>query len=330
MLRRPQCRSARSRIRGEFSRSRRRLAAGGAAIATDRPGGNLGQISQKASAIAGVTAAQLTLIAWALWAPAQSLGANFNPLVYAENVAGSALVGCASSAASGGSCGSGGGRCGERGVRPVTNTVFPERWVQSWSARRRHDRSGHRRRSASVAGGGKFANGAVTGAFGYLVAPGPVSGRGDPMNANDQVAMELCVTGPVGCVAGVGITLGQILFGASGCRCGGNWCICYKSERYGRRRPSILSARPLRQQTNDAESSYGCLNAPALGIFGLSTSLVPNPNYTGQVVRSAAEQDILGAGFTITQTGGDLNHYTIGIPNPVKAAVARTWNGIFK
>lgn len=58
--------------------------------------------------------------------PNKRLGAiNFNPLQYAENVAGSALVGCASSAASGGSCASGAAAAAvSAGLAPVTNSVF--------------------------------------------------------------------------------------------------------------------------------------------------------------------------------------------------------------
>jgi RHS repeat-associated protein len=80
---------------------------------------------------------------------------------YAFNVAGHALVGCASSAASGGKCGPGALAAG------VTSAAGPA--INS-------DRFGVGSLvantvlggAAAVAGGGKFANGAITGAFGYL------------------------------------------------------------------------------------------------------------------------------------------------------------------
>jgi RHS repeat-associated protein len=143
-------------------------AAGGAAIATGLSGGNLGQIL-KAAAIAGATAFAFDVVGSATNAAAgqgfdlsaQHIQPDFDsPGAYAVNVAGHALVGCASSAASGGSCESGalsGGVTaaagplinGQRfGVALVENAVIGG--------------------VASVAGGGKFANGAVTGAFGYL------------------------------------------------------------------------------------------------------------------------------------------------------------------
>ena len=102
-------------------------AAGGAAIATGLSGGNLGQIL-KASAIAGATAPGIQR--WsALMAPAHTPDFGtpaFNPVAHAENVAGSALVGCASSAISGGSCGSGAAAAAvSAGLAPVTNSLFP-------------------------------------------------------------------------------------------------------------------------------------------------------------------------------------------------------------
>ena len=167
-------------------------AATGAALVTGLSGGNLGQIL-KAGAIAGVTAfafAGLNSVD-----PVQAFSSpNFNPVGYAENVAGGALVGCASSAASGGSCGSGAAAGAvSAGFAPLTATLFPNAsgdlgqriggtFVQATAGG-----------LASVAGGGKFANGAVTGAFQYLVTIGPLtnqsgdrsSGSGDWKDAID-------------------------------------------------------------------------------------------------------------------------------------------------
>ena len=129
----------------------------------------------RAGAIAGATAfafAGLDSVA-----PVQAFGAIFNPVAYVENVAGSALVGCASSVASGGSCGSGAAASAvSAGLAPLTNSLFP-------NAR---NSIGERIGGtivqatvgglASVAGGGRFANGAVTSGFQYLVALGSVGG----------------------------------------------------------------------------------------------------------------------------------------------------------
>jgi hypothetical protein len=118
-------------------------------------------------------------------APVQAFGATFNPVTYAENVAGSALVGCASSPISGGSCGSGAAAAAvSAGFAPATNSLFPNAGSDLGQ------RIGGTIVQAtvgglgSVAGGGKFAKGAVTGAFAYTIALGPMSGREDPrMNA---------------------------------------------------------------------------------------------------------------------------------------------------
>ena len=163
-------------------------AAASAAIVTGLSGGNLGQML-RAGALAAATA-----IAFAgvnLVAPAQALESSFNPLVYAENVGGSALVGCASSAASGGSCASGAAAAAvSAGLAPVTNSVFKNAKTDIGERIGGTIVQATVGGLASVAGGGKFANGAVTGAFQYLAALGPIkepsSGSGDPrMDALD-------------------------------------------------------------------------------------------------------------------------------------------------
>jgi len=144
-------------------------AAGGAAIATGLSGGNLGQIL-KSAAIAGLTAAAFFEVGEATneiagYNPTGDMPVHLQtgldtPGAYAFNVAGHALVGCASSAASGGSCQSGalsGGISAAAG--PLINGP---NFAQSLVA------NAVVGGLASVAGGGKFANGAITGAFGYL------------------------------------------------------------------------------------------------------------------------------------------------------------------
>ncbi|MGJ5135615.1 RHS repeat-associated core domain-containing protein [Bradyrhizobium oligotrophicum] len=156
-----------------------------AAITTGLSGGNLGQML-RAGVIATATAfafQELGKITELGMVPFSSK--LFDPGLYAANIAGSAAIGCASSVLSGSSCGSGAAAAAvSAAFNPLTNTLFP------------HTRTDVGERVggtivqatagglASVAGGGKFANGAATGAFQYLVAFGPVTGGTDRrMNA---------------------------------------------------------------------------------------------------------------------------------------------------
>ena len=139
-----------------------------AVIINGLSGGNLGQ-ALKAGLIAGGTA-----LAFYGVGDATNALANYNPVgdmpthiqpafgtdVYAFNVAGHALVGCASSAASGGSCGSGAlaGAAGSAAGPLINGQSYGVKLVASAVL------GG----VGSVAGGGKFANGAITGAFGYM------------------------------------------------------------------------------------------------------------------------------------------------------------------
>ena len=140
---------------------------GGAAIATGLSGGNIGQVL-KAGLIAGATA-----FAFAGLPSSGALGATFNPGNYAVNVAGSAAIGCVSSVASGGSCGSGAAAAAVgSALSPITGSVFPDARTdigQRIGGTLVQATAGG---LASVAGGGKFANGAVTGAFQYLARLG--------------------------------------------------------------------------------------------------------------------------------------------------------------
>ncbi|MGL5166694.1 MAG: RHS repeat-associated core domain-containing protein [Afipia sp.] len=142
-------------------------AAAGAAIVNGLSGGNLGTMLRSA-AMAASTAFAFNIVGGATNAFAGAYpglnGAHGIPTFGSEadavNIAGHALVGCGSSIAAGGSCGSGAlagalpsfagsalrGQSFE--VRLVANTVLGG--------------------TGSVIGGGKFANGAITGVFGCL------------------------------------------------------------------------------------------------------------------------------------------------------------------
>jgi RHS repeat-associated protein len=163
---------------------------GGAAIATGLSGGNLGQVL-KAGVIAGATAFAFAGLGVVTPASAAPLGsAAFNPGNYAANVAGSAAIGCLSSVASGGSCASGAAAAAVgSALSPITNSVFPQ--AQSNLGERIGGTLVQATAGglASVAGGGKFANGAVTAGFQYLATVSLESAteasRKDPMDSLD-------------------------------------------------------------------------------------------------------------------------------------------------
>jgi RHS repeat-associated protein len=138
-------------------------AAGSAAITTGLSGGNLGQIL-RAGAIAGLTAFAFNAVG-----DFTGHSPDLFTAAHAENIAGHALVGCASAVASGGSCGSGAlsGAVGSA-VSPLTNQLFPDARTDFGQRIGGTIVEATAGGLASVAGGGKFANGAVTGAFGYL------------------------------------------------------------------------------------------------------------------------------------------------------------------
>jgi hypothetical protein len=124
----------------------------------------------KAAAIAAVTAAAFSYVGDLTPGAGEAFDSpKFSPTAYAENVAGHAVVGCASSVASGGSCKSGAMAAATgSALSPLTNTLFPDahtNLAQRMGGTIIQATAGG---LASVAGGGKFANGAITSAFGYL------------------------------------------------------------------------------------------------------------------------------------------------------------------
>jgi hypothetical protein len=134
-----------------------------AAVVTGLSGGNLGQML-KASVIAGATAFAFNMVG-----DLTGHTPSFGTPAYAENIAGHALVGCASSAASGGSCESGAlsGAVGSA-LSPLTRDIFPNARTDLGQRIGGTIMEATAGGLASVAGGGKFANGTVTAAFGYL------------------------------------------------------------------------------------------------------------------------------------------------------------------
>lgn len=164
-------------------------AAASAAIVTGLSGGNLGQIL-RAGAIAGATAFAFNVVGDLTPGAAHAMGSpQFNPTHYAGNVAGHAAVGCISSVASGGSCGSG-AAAGAAGAAapPLVMTAFPNPRGNPGDLVGGTAASGIVGGFASVAGGGKFANGAVTAAFGYMYNQVAHSGNGP--NERHQMGVD--------------------------------------------------------------------------------------------------------------------------------------------
>lgn len=181
-------------------------AAATAAIMTGISGGKIGDML-RAATVAGITAV-------ASFGVGQLTGhtPDFGTPNYFANVAGHAAVGCASSAASGGSCGEGAasGAVGAASA-PLVNHIFPNFKTDS----------GHRLGGtvltsvfgglAAVAGGGKFENGAATAAFSYLYnnsfedwrnCEGRGCGEGSGRAENADFVFDL-LTLPVGVVRGL-------------------------------------------------------------------------------------------------------------------------------
>jgi hypothetical protein len=136
------------------------------AFVTGVTSGSLGA-ALKAGMIAGVTAVAsygIGTFTQGFDIPIEGLG-KINPL----NIAAHALVGCASSVASGGSCKSGALAAGiSAAAAPFIDAKFPDGLHNPGNLAAGTAISATIGGLASVAGGGKFANGAVTGAFGYL------------------------------------------------------------------------------------------------------------------------------------------------------------------
>jgi RHS repeat-associated protein len=138
-------------------------AAGGAAIANGLSGGNLASML-KSAAISGLTAIAMFGVGEATAHGLDFRSPDFNPGMYAANVAGHAAVGCGSSLASGGSCQSG-ALSGAMGAAVSPLLTAP---TDVGALVRNTAISATAGGLGAIAGGGKFADGAVTGAFGYL------------------------------------------------------------------------------------------------------------------------------------------------------------------
>ena len=165
-------------------------AAASTAIVTGLAGGKLGQIL-KAAVIAGATAFAFTEVGNLTVTPANA-APEIAASNYAANIAGHAAIGCVSAVASGGKCGPGAlsGAAGAAAAPLVGDIVqnAPDKFTQTIEG---SALSGVVGGLASVAGGGKFENGAVTGAFGYLFNQAAHSGT-DP-NDRHQLGVDAAI-----------------------------------------------------------------------------------------------------------------------------------------
>jgi RHS repeat-associated protein len=170
-------------------------AAASAAVITGLSGGNLGAML-KSAAIAGATAAAFFQVGdWtgAFDGTLTPFGGH-GPLAFGSdahlfNTLGHAAVGCLSAVASGGRCESGAAAAGIGAFAgPAINTAFPNAANDNGQYAGAVAAHGLVGGLASVAGGGKFENGAVTAAFGYMYNQAAHSGN-DP-NERHQMGVD--------------------------------------------------------------------------------------------------------------------------------------------
>ena len=235
-------------------------AAASAALGTGLSGGNLGQML-KSAAIAAATAVAFNAIG-----PVPAFAKA--PSEYLLKVGENALVGCASSVASGGSCGSG---AASAAVSAGLSPYLPNDLIGGTIARATAGGL------ASVAGGGKFANGAVTGAFQYLATrsleTAQQSREENLMNANNACASgDACAPGSSGYLQGfppalqLGIThVGEMIYESGNAdwkQRFDNWQVSYEDKMvpgvYGETSYSRQSTTFLRTSmlNNQAETDF--------------------------------------------------------------------------
>ena len=125
-----------------------------------------------------------TAMAFQAVGDATAHGPISDPTLYAENIAGHALVGCVSAAAAGGGCGSGAMAAGfGAAATPWVWNNVPGQYQLAVIA----VVGG----TASVIGGGRFANGAITAAYGYMYNAQAVNGLTGGVNDAEAQAYSL-------------------------------------------------------------------------------------------------------------------------------------------
>ena len=137
------------------------------AFVTGVTSGDLGQ-ALRAGFISAITAVAFNIVGDITLGPGHKVP-DFGSTKHLANIAGHAAVGCLSAVASGGKCGAGALAAGVAAAGgPLIEDAFPNPRSNTASLFGGTAASAVLGGLGSVAGGGKFANGAVTGAFGYL------------------------------------------------------------------------------------------------------------------------------------------------------------------
>jgi hypothetical protein len=164
------------------------------AFVTGVTSGDLGQ-TLKAGFISAITAVAFNVVGDITLGPAHKVAA-FGSARHLANIAGHAAVGCLSAVASGGKCGPGALAAGlSAAASPLIETTFPDPKTNVGSLFGGTAASAVLGGLGSVAGGGKFANGAVTGAFGYLFNQAASGGNQSPSGMTDTGVDYLFIPG---------------------------------------------------------------------------------------------------------------------------------------
>jgi RHS repeat-associated protein len=261
-------------------------AAAGSAIVTGLAGGKLGDIL-KAAVIAGATAFAFSEIGDLTNGHMMTFSnPNFLP-----NVAAHAAVGCLAAVASGGKCGPGALSAGiSAAAAPLVNEEFPNARTDLAQRLEGGFVSGAIGGLASVAGGGKFADGAVTAAFGYLFNDVMLACRDVALGSAHCGLFVLSNNGGPGTTTQFSLGLGDTTFNQSQTTMDADYAV-YKSGNVTIvPPPNGTSQAAFDQSVTDYANSY---RAP---FYDLSGVVGPNSN-------SAAAFPIIKAGGAIPDVG---------------------------
>ncbi len=144
--------------------------------------------------------------------------------------------------------------------------------------------------------------------------------------AVNNVTVLASATATTGEKIAAGVELaGSLVGGRSGRQAAGSAVRAVEGgEKVLYRRGAHDTRETLKTQSKAAEKE------PTVGIHGVSTTTNPTTTKPGQVVRCAKCSDVEAAGFKVTKTGKDLDHYTVELPKPIAPDVTRTFNELFK
>lgn len=261
----------------------------------------------KAAAIAYATAAAFNAVGTetgfhgATWSHAMN-----NPGAFAANIAGHAAIGCASTAAQGGNCGNGALAAGFSAAATPAIAGLPKefRLVSVMVV------GG----TGSVLGGGKFQNGAVTAAFGYLF---------------NQAAGALAA--PAAAAGAGAAAVGGVAGAAVGSLSGDT--ASYSDPQYvirgGLASPDnlIAGSGPVRTPY-DGLTGFSVTTGPALTVDQLARVA----NYPNGQISVTTVQELAKVGVTVTPTPFTNMplHATAVVPTPLDPARAAAISALFQ